>query len=271
MILEAAKPTDPKAFGERLELLRVDRGVSLEDISSTTKISHRVLASLEAGWFGTLPERVFSRSFVRQIAVILAIDPEALVADFDRAWEAYQLESGEHEPVPTVDPPPRPAIRWRFWFPISVCGALVLGVSVVILSGSEPSQAALVEQPRRNIESTFASEPAARDSSAAAALAVADPATEGLVDLKVVVDEEEECWVRYRDREGRTEQRLLPGGEELELRLEGPVKLTVGNASAARLVVDGVEYADLGVPGQVVHAEVSRHGVTAMGVGLNYD
>jgi cytoskeletal protein RodZ len=271
MILEAARPTDPKAFGERLERLRVARGLRLEDICGTTKISRRLLTSLEAGEFGALPERVFCRSFVRQIAAILAVDPEGLVTDFDRAWELYRVESGEHEPLPTVEPPPRPTIRWRFWFPISVCGALVLGVTIVILSGSEPSQAALVEQPRRHPQRSFSAAPAAHEGSASVALAAADPASEGLVDLKVVVDEEEECWVRYRDREGRTEQRLLPGGEELELRLEGPVKLTVGNASAARLVVDGVEYADLGVPGQVVHAEVSRHGVTAMGVGLHYD
>jgi len=77
--------------------------------------------------------------------------------------------------------------------------------------------------------------------------------------------------VRYRGREGRTEQRLLVGGDELELQLEGPVKLTVGNASAARLVVGGVIYGDLGVPGQVVHAEASQQGLTELGVGPRYD
>jgi hypothetical protein len=77
--------------------------------------------------------------------------------------------------------------------------------------------------------------------------------------------------VRYRDREGRTDQRLVPGGQTLALRLDGPVKLTVGNASAARLVVDGVEYGGLGVPGQVVHAVVSRQGVTTLGAGPHYD
>jgi len=97
------------------------------------------------------------------------------------------------------------------------------------------------------------------------------PAETGLVDLKIVVDPNEECWVRYRDREGRSEQRLLAGGETLELQLEGPVKLTVGNASAARLVVGGVTYGDLGVPGQVVHAEASLQGLIELGAGQAYD
>lgn len=272
MILEAAQPMDPRAFGERLQQLRVDRGLERQDISATTKISCRVLAALETGAFESLPERVFSRSFVRQIAQTVGCDGDSLVRDFDRAWEHHQLESGEYEKLPVVDPAPRAAIRWRFWFPISVCGILVLAVAVVILSGSEPSQAALLEQPRRGgvpREAPTADHEAAMERGPA----TSDPTAtaEGPVDLKVIVERDQECWVRYRDREGKTDQRLVPGGEVLRLRLDGPVKLTVGNASAARLVVDGVEYANLGIPGQVVHAEVSRRGVTALGAGPHHD
>lgn len=271
MILEAAQPTNPGSFGELLRSLRAERGLALQDITAVTKISHRVLVALEEGRFERLPERIFSRSFVRQIAELLDGDPAAMVRAFDLAWEQHLSESGEHEVIASVEPPPRPAIRWRFWFPISVCGLVVGALSIVILSGSEPGQAALVEQPRRPISGAVAAAEPAEAVLGPSVVADEPVAADEPIELRVLVADEQECWVRYRDREGRTGQRLVPGGHALALSLDGPVKLTVGNASAARLVVDGVEYGGLGVPGQVVHAEVSRRGVTTLGAGPHYD
>ena len=39
-----------------------------------------------------------------------------------------------------------------------------------------------------------------------------------------------------------------------------PVKLTVGNAGAVHLTIDGQRYDDLGLPGQVIHTEVTDIG-----------
>ena len=96
MILEVLQPTDPKAFGERLRGLRLDRGLELEDISVETKISRRLLEALESGSFERLPMRVFSRNFVRQIADLLDSDSESVVTDFERAWSHFQDQSGQH-------------------------------------------------------------------------------------------------------------------------------------------------------------------------------
>lgn len=278
MILEAPPPAaNPEAFGQRLQSLRLERDLSLDEISLETKISKRVLEALESGAFRYLPETVFSRSFVGQVARVMGCDPEGLVADFDAAWASYQLTSGAARPPVPDDFGGGPTIRWRFWFPISVCAAILVVVGIVILSGSEPGQARLVEQPRLVVQRPVATPvgtplpPSLPVSAAAAAAAGEVPPDIGPVDLKILVDPNEECWVRYRDREGRSEQRLLVGGESLELQLEGPVKLTVGNASAARLVVGGVLYGDLGVPGQVVHAEASLQGLTELGAGPIYD
>jgi len=277
MILEAPPPAaNPEAFGQRLQRLRHDLDLSLDEIGLETKISKRVLEALESGAFQYLPERVFSRSFVGQVGRVMGCDPEALVADFDSAWTSYQLASGAGCPPVFDELGGGPTIRWRFWFPISVCAAILIVVGIVILSGSEPGQAGLVEQPRLVVQRAAATPvgtPLASSLpvSAAAADEAETPLDTGLVNLKILVDPNEECWIRYRDREGRSEQRLLAGGESLELQLEGPVKLTVGNASAARLMVGGVLYGDLGVPGQVVHAEASLQGLTELGAGPIYD
>jgi cytoskeleton protein RodZ len=274
MILEAPQPpVDPKAFGERLQSLRLERELTLEDISLETKISKRVLEALESGAFQYLPERVFSRSFVGQIARVMDCDPVPLLAEFDAVWEDFQRASDGRRPQLVDDAPARASIRWRFWFPISVCAAILVVVAVFMLSSSGRGQAALVEQPRQVVQRAAVATPVETPLPPPAVVPASAeaPSQTGLVDLKIVVDPNEECWIRYRDREGRSEQRLLGGGEMLELQLEGPVKLTVGNASAARLVVGGVTYGDLGVPGQVIHAEASLQGLTELGAGPAYD
>src|SRR4030042_451197 len=50
MILEAPQPAaNPEVFGHRLQRLRLERGLTLEEIGVETKISKRGLEALEAG------------------------------------------------------------------------------------------------------------------------------------------------------------------------------------------------------------------------------
>ncbi len=273
MILEATHRVDPSWFGEQLRGQREEAGVPLAVICEETKISRRILESLESGSFKHLPEKVFSRSFVGQYASAIDSDPEALLADFDAAWESFELESGEHVTCQSPEPPPKTPIRWGFWFPMSVGVVILTSVAVVILSGSEPGQATLVESARPQLEAT--SNRVTPTGIVLVPSAIVEPnpteTENNLVSLTVRVDGEKECWIHYRDRDGRTEQHLLAGGTRLQLELEGPVKLTIGNAGAATLVVGGVEYSGLGIPGQVVHTEVSRTGVRTLGTEDRHD
>jgi cytoskeleton protein RodZ len=270
MILEATHRQDPNWFGEQLRLQREAAGISLDTITDEIKVAQRVLEALETGSFARLPERVFCRSFVAQYATVIGTDPDPLVEAFDHAWRIYEEESGEFQlPEARPAPPPRRPVRWGFWFPMAVGGVILVAAATVILSGSEPGQDVLVVATRPGIGTA-----APTVTPTGIALVPAAPAATAqtqfggdIVALTVMVDREKECWIHYRDREGRTEQRLLPGGSRLVLELEGPVKLTIGNAGAATLLVGGVEYAGLGVPGQVVHAEVSQDGVRTLGAG----
>lgn len=90
---------------------------------------------------------------------------------------------------------------------------------------------------------------------------------DSMVKIVIEVALGEECWVHYRDREGMTGERLLTNGAALNLELAGPVKLTVGNAGAAQMTIDGRIYRELGLPGQVIHTEVTRNQLTQLGSG----
>ncbi|MCM1983860.1 helix-turn-helix domain-containing protein [Lyngbya confervoides] len=67
------------AIGQRLQQLRLDQGLELDQISRRTRISVRHLTAIEAGQRSALPELVYIRSFIRQYAQTLQQDP----ASFD--------------------------------------------------------------------------------------------------------------------------------------------------------------------------------------------
>ena len=96
------------AFGENLRREREMRGVSLEEISSATKISLRFLDAIEREDFAKLPGGIFSRSFIRSYARYLGLDEERVVAEFQLAAQpqvdfdlhrmaAGRLDSGRPE------------------------------------------------------------------------------------------------------------------------------------------------------------------------------
>jgi cytoskeleton protein RodZ len=89
------------AFGENLRREREMRGVSLEEISSATKISLRFLEAIEREDFAKLPGGIFSRSFIRSYARYLGLDEERVVAEFQLAarpqmdFDLHRMPSGK--------------------------------------------------------------------------------------------------------------------------------------------------------------------------------
>jgi cytoskeletal protein RodZ len=75
-------------FGEELRRERESRGIALETIISTTKISSRHLCALEQEQFDQLPGGVFNRGIVRGYARVVGLDEETWVGRFMSAYQA---------------------------------------------------------------------------------------------------------------------------------------------------------------------------------------
>lgn len=87
------------AFGDRMRREREMRGVTLEEISESTKISKRALRALEEEEFDLLPGGIFNKGFVRAYARFLGIDEEQAVADFVAA-DAVNHEAEQESKFP---------------------------------------------------------------------------------------------------------------------------------------------------------------------------
>jgi cytoskeleton protein RodZ len=68
-----------------LATIRENRGISLEQISSSTKIGVRTLEAIERGDFRKLPGGIYSTSYIRQYARAIDYDEGAILAVYDQA------------------------------------------------------------------------------------------------------------------------------------------------------------------------------------------
>lgn len=80
-------------FGEKLRRQRELRGLSLEAISTTTKIGTRMLRAIEDEHFDQLPGGVFNKGFVRAYARQVGLDEDDAVTDYLTALRESQIQS----------------------------------------------------------------------------------------------------------------------------------------------------------------------------------
>ena len=78
--LRMASTSSP--FGEHLKREREMRGVSLEEVSSATRISTKFLVAIETGQWDQLPGGAFNRGFIRSTSRYLGLDEDGMVAEY---------------------------------------------------------------------------------------------------------------------------------------------------------------------------------------------
>ena len=95
MSMRMAGEDELEAFGEQLRRAREERGVTVEAICDSTKVSARFIRALEAGALEELPGGVFRRGFVRSYLGALGMEEGPWMGRFE---ESCRL-SGVSEPA----------------------------------------------------------------------------------------------------------------------------------------------------------------------------
>ena len=67
-----------------LSTIRKNRGISLQQIAESTKISIRALEAIEKGDFGKLPGGIYNTSYIKQYARAIDYDESTLLALYQR-------------------------------------------------------------------------------------------------------------------------------------------------------------------------------------------
>lgn len=88
-----------KITGQILKENRERRGVTLSEVSLSTKITMKTLSAIEEGNPMNLPPKTFLRGFVRSYAIFLGLDPEEILRTFQEEMGSTVLRpAGTKEP-----------------------------------------------------------------------------------------------------------------------------------------------------------------------------
>jgi cytoskeleton protein RodZ len=112
------------SFGDSLRREREMRGVTLEEISATTKISVRLLEAIEREDFAKLPGGIFTRSFIRAYANYLGLDEERVMAEFQLVAPRSDLDLSR---IGTNRSTPPQANSRQWMAPLAIAAVLLAG------------------------------------------------------------------------------------------------------------------------------------------------
>ena len=220
--------TDSVSFGTWLRRQREIREISLREIADVTKISIRYLEALEQDRFDVLPAPVFAKGFLREYARYVGLDPDEVVNTYLTAQSEAHPE--EAPPEPWTAPAKRPSLEWTSGLLLALAVAVVALVAFYAERSRDappPAPAAIAVPP---LPAPPEPEPA-----------VAEPEV-ALAPLVVTMDFAEDCWVEAVVDGQRRLSELHVQGESLMLEADENVVLTLGNARAVRIEVNGQQY-----------------------------
>lgn len=150
------------AFGDRLRREREMRGITLDEITESTKISRRHLEALESEHFEQLPGGVFNKGFVRAYARFLGIDEDQAVADYSAASNE-QPEPENKFPLEIHEEPKRELNPRRSKVPLVFALAALVGVLVGYGFWMKSKQhASATVEPRPTAPASAVTEPKAQ-------------------------------------------------------------------------------------------------------------
>jgi cytoskeleton protein RodZ len=251
-------------FGDRLRREREMRGITLDEIAESTKISRRHLEALERERFDQLPGGVFAKGFVRAYAHFLGIDEDQAVADYSLASNE-QPEPEDKFPLEIHDEPDRELnprrSRLPFIFALAALAGVLVGYFFWLKSKPHngPGSATTQEAPAPNAVPKASTPPATPVSSpeptaATPAPIKPEPQAAATVQPKkpaektffVVVKAKEDAWVSIVADGRSVMQRTLIADRQKLVKAGKQIVLRTGNAGGIDVIFNGKALGALG-------------------------
>ncbi|MEU1121290.1 MULTISPECIES: helix-turn-helix domain-containing protein [unclassified Streptomyces] len=247
---------DRLPIGRVLRQARIDAGLTVDEISTSTRVRIPIVHAIEQDDFSRCGGDVYARGHIRTLARVVGVDPAPLLAQYDEGH-------GGHPPAPTPAAPLFEAERIRSeprrpnWTAAMVAAIVaVIGfVGFTAFGGGDDkdSSKSLAEGP-----TPAASQPVKKPKPAKPADPKPDPSDSAIagvprdkVTVKVVAPDGR-SWISAKDHSGRTLfDGVLEQGQDKTFQDKQKIDLVLGDAGAIKLYVNGKQVDNEFEPGQV--------------------
>lgn len=255
---------DRSSIGHVLKQARRDARLSVEDVSTSTRVRVPIVQAIEDDDFSRCGGDVYARGHLRTLARAVGLDPDELLARYEEEY------GGCPAPTPTAAmfeaERIRPEPRRPNWTAAMVAAivAVVGFVGFTLFNGNDGGQGQPVAQTSHHAAKHGDSEhkdrkhskpadPKPEPSDSAIAGAPADKVT-----VRMVADSGK-SWVSVEDHSGkRLFQGDLAKGDSKTFTDDKRINLVLGNAGAIKLWVNGKAVDRLGSDGNVERVSYTR-------------
>jgi cytoskeleton protein RodZ len=246
------------SIGQELAAARSRAGLTVEQVSQSTRIRQTIINAIEADDFSRSGGDFYARAHIRGIAQAVHLDPAALLAEFDTTADRTPSASAVFESE-TAARAERRGPNWS--------AAMVAALALVVVyggfqyftgdSGDRQTQTIAGTLEPRGPETPGATPQASQQPTPDATPrddAIAQvPRDRVTVALEV---SDGKSWVSVTNAAGRTLfSGLLDEGDEKSWSDRKRLKMTIGNAGAVSLVVNGKKVGPPGSAGEVARVQ----------------
>jgi cytoskeleton protein RodZ len=281
------------APGAQLRQARENRGLSLDEVATKTRVQRRYLQALEDGTVDKLPEPVYARGFLKKYADFLGLDSAGMA---ERYFPMAEIRKQGSSGSPLMPPSPKRtnwlgytvgvvaaviglstffALRTNVPAPVVTATAQASGKSEPspfekILKGAGAPIQSANPAPNKTLTPTPASNQVVANKPAAQSAGVQPILTPPSVTLvptaaqpvQVAVKVAADTWVRV-SADGRTVfQGVLPKGAQRNWSAKQFVKFRTGNAGGILVSHNQKAIGALGAPGKVVERVFTKNPAT---------
>ncbi len=247
-----AKST-PLSFGSYLQSIRLEKGISLEEISKETRIRKDNLLLIEREDHEHLPAQIFVKGFLRAYAKAIGADDKEAIRRYEDRYKSYlkvinseamliQLKAGVWSSL-------------RIVLGIIFCLIVLSVYSTLFISKSslrEDRTSPPELKPRVNTSDQ------AKGSSDAGATSMPVPANAKTGEKKLLLEVTavKDTWMKVIVDGQSAEKFDLSSGDRLEFEALSGFNLLIGDASGVQLLLNNSPYEVAGVSGQAVTIQI---------------